>query len=421
MGRAKNAQIEWDERGYGPVDGLAVCPNHLYDSYLVDRVREAADQACSYCSVGLGAPLEMIMHHVIAAIRHYYHPALTHLAWEGMAPAWDGEEVLDDVAGDDFDPAVRADIAEALCYDDHRWTPYDEHAYPGDGWLGAGWERFRDWVKGKSRFLLEPAPANDSEEGEAPQNMLEAIGTLLLSEGRLHTLPAGTCVFRARTVREETEIRHAHQLSAPPARATPAGRMNPRGIPIFYGATDRETAAIEAYSGYRLAVVAEFQTLRDLEVIDLSWFPPLPTLYDESQRQRRDRLQFLASFAWDVARPIDRDGNEELEYLPSQAITEYLRLALPSVVGTPVHGLMFRSSRAGRTSSPYPTEPTEGGINIALFVGSHGGLSDDQLPRPQDSSMVVRLEEQVLALRADRIQICSYGPPSVTVQRPLSL
>lgn len=419
MGYWKNAQIEWGERGYGPVEG-AVCPTHVRDAWLAARVREAGNDPCSYCPSEGAVPFEFLMDHVMGPIRHYYHPALDHLAWDEMPDAPDGQEVFWDIAGDDFDEDVTADIVTALEYGDRRWTPY-EYSDPTSGWLGAGWQRFRHWVMHKSRFLLEPPTDKDFEFGESPQNMLDTIGDLLLQEGLVRTLDAGTPIFRARSVPDPSAIELVHEISAPPRANAPAGRMNSRRIPAFYGALDAETAAVEVYGPHRLAVVAEFVTLQALEVVDLTALPPLPSIYDVDQLSRRDRLMFLAAFAEDTARPIDRDGDEEFEYLPSQAVTEYLKLALPRRFETPVHGVLFRSSRIHPRGPAYPTGPATDGVNVTIFCGAHGALSDGQLPIAADGTAEWRSEPQVLALRPDGASVMHYGPPEVRPGHRLEL
>jgi len=408
MGQAKKLKTEWDERLYGPVDDRAVCPSHIHDDWLAKRVAESADAQCTYCGADGAANLEEVMPYVMEAVRGYYVRAIEHVHWHELSGAADGEEVLASIADGDFDDEVALDIAEALSHNDERWTPLWEHRH---GWLGAGWDRFCRWVITKSRFLLEPPTEEDFEPGEQPQKMLGAVGKLILREGLIESLPARTKVYRARTLPEGTRFRAAHELSAPPAELAKPGRMNPLGIPFFYGALDAETAAIEVYDGNMTAGVAEFETIAPLSVVDLTSLPPLPSIFDAEQRSRRDQLMFLAGFAEYIARPIDRNGREDLAYLPSQAVTEYFRLSMPARIGTPVHGLLFRSSRVGQQSPfvPGDSKPHEG-VNIVLFCGAHGGLDDDQVPGG-DVLERLRCEDQWLRLPKEVVTRYEYGPP----------
>lgn len=420
MGSAKTAMMEWDERGYGPVDDYAVCPDHIHDAWLAAQVREVADGdgECTYCGGQGAASLEEVMPYVMDAVRGFYAPAITHLGWGEQANAPGGEEVLYSISeGIDFDEAVAHDIAEALSHNDDRWVPLREHPA---GWLGAGWDRFCHWVTAESRFLLGAPEQDDFKVGEPPQTMLEAIGDLILEEGLLDTLPEATPVFRARSLPAGVVLKHPRDFSAPPDALAKPGRMNSRGISLFYGATDPETAAIEVYAGHRRAAVAEFKTLQPLEVVDLTKLPEFPSIYNVEQHRRWDSISFLKHFTDDIAKPVDRDGNEDLAYLPSQAVTEYLRLALPAAKGIPIHGLLFRSSRLEPETSPVRADkrPVRG-VNVVLFCGSHGGQSDDQLFDERDAFMRLRHDEQWLRMEGGAPVLYEYGPPSVVRSREL--
>lgn len=411
MGVLKNLMIEWQERGYGPIEG-AVCTKHVHDGYLTERITEIGTEACTYCGAPGAASLEDVMVYVKRAVDEYYVPAISHLSWDAYSHATDSEDVLLRIVEDDFDEAVFKDIVEAFSQIDEPWIPLAEDGGFGDSWLGAGWARFRRWVTTRSRFLLEPPSDEDHEFGEVPQEMLREIGELILRHGLLTTLPSGTSVYRARILQGDLGRVDAREMSAPPKELAIPGRMNPAGIPMFYGALDPETAAIEAYDGSHQAVIAEFRTLRGLEVVDLTILPPLPSIYDDEHSDRRRKLLFLADFARDIAKPIDRDGQREIEYLPSQAVIEYLRLALSRVVGTPIHGILFRSSRTEQASTlGYPDSEPEAGVNITIFCGSQGALTDEQIFSDSKSDIRIRSEEQLLDINVAKIRVYKFGPP----------
>jgi hypothetical protein len=296
VGVLKNLMIEWTERGYGPIEG-SVCSRHVHDQFLKDRIEEIGTEICSYCGRQGAAPLEAVMAYVKAAVEEHYSPAIDHLMWDDLVNAPDAEDVLLDVAADDFDEDVLSDLIAALSENDDRWIPMSEDGRLGDSWLRAGWARFRRWVMTKSRFLLEPPSDEDHEYGEAPQEMLRALGDMILAEDLFGRLDQGTPVYRARVFGEGKATVKAREMSAPPPEAATAGRMNPRGIPMFYGALDAETAAYEVYDGSHQAVVAEFRTLHDLQVVDLTRLPSLPSIYDVERSGRYRRLLFLADFA----------------------------------------------------------------------------------------------------------------------------
>lgn len=412
VGVLKNLMIEWDERGYGPIEG-SVCADHVHDGFLAERITATGTERCTYCGGPGAAALEDVLVDVKRAVDEYYVPAISHLGWDVFPRAADSEDVLLHIVGDDFDEDVFNDIVEAFSHNDERWTPLADDGALGDSWLGAGWARFRRWVVTRSRFLLEPPSEEDHEFGQAPQEMLREIGGLILSEGLVKPLPSGTPVYRARVFPNDVEGVSARDMSAPPARLASAGRMNPRGIPMFYGALDAETAAVEAYDGSHQAVIAEFRTLVGLEVVDLTSLPTLPSIYDNEQSGRRRKLLFLADFARDIAKPIDRDEQREIKYLPSQAVIEYMRLALGRTVGTSIHGVLFRSSRNGNAPAVgYPDSKPAAGVNVTLFCGPEAALTDEQIFTESESASRIRSEKQLLEINPDNIRLYRFGPPA---------
>lgn len=135
----------------------------------------------------------------------------------------------------------------------------------------------------------------------------------------------------------------------PPPRnvANSSSRMSPPGIPMFYGAFDEETALLETIrkEGTHTVTTATFETLLPLKVLDLSDLPLVPSLFDPNSRHRRTGIKFLRSFVTDVAKPIDRGGSEQTEYVPTQIVTEYFRHVFRDAKGDPISGIAHPSSR----------------------------------------------------------------------------
>lgn len=74
--------------------------------------------------------------------------------------------------------------------------------------------------------------------------------------------------------------------------------MSPAGIPMFYGSSDPETVTAEmGHSKFPVATVAEFETLRDLRLMDLNEIPPVPSLFDDELAPDRPAFLFLRNLA----------------------------------------------------------------------------------------------------------------------------
>lgn len=105
--------------------------------------------------------------------------------------------------------------------------------------------------------------------------------------------------------------------------------MSPAGIPMFYGADDEETALKETYSCPGYYAMGRFETLRPAVLLDLTAIPSIPSLFDpipdSSEIRPRRVLKFLHHVARQVSIPIERDGKEDVEYVPTQVVTEFIR------------------------------------------------------------------------------------------------
>ena len=120
---------------------------------------------------------------------------------------------------------------------------------------------------------------------------------------------------------------------------------------MFYGTESFETAMLETFDPLRakgkLISGSCFQPLNDLRVLDLVNLPAAPGYFAIDEQGIRDPLLFLHQFVTDVVRPIQRDGREHIEYVPTQVFTEFVRWELTGSDDIKFDGLRYRSSRNG--------------------------------------------------------------------------
>ena len=103
--------------------------------------------------------------------------------------------------------------------------------------------------------------------------------------------------------------------------------MNAKGISVFYGATDPEVAIAEVRPpvGTRV-VVAEFEILRPLRVLDLRNLGGASaegSIFDEAFVDLCHKAAFLQTLSDILCASVVPD-HEDLEYLPTQAIADFL-------------------------------------------------------------------------------------------------
>lgn len=158
------------------------------------------------------------------------------------------------------------------------------------------------------------------------------------------------------------------ELAAPPKELAKAGRMNPVGVPVFYGAFDRDTCIAElrpsvggmVLSGaFKLNLdtyVLDFGMLEDFyETEGLSYFDP-------NYRINEERRQFLKMLHSKISSAVV--PGQEQEYLITQVIAEYLS----TQIDPKIDGVLFSSAQH------------ENGQNIVFFSHALSAVPSELTP-----------------------------------------
>lgn len=226
----------------------------------------------------------------------------------------------------------------------------------------AAWERFVISLKQESRFFRHGGAAvlNELFRGisELPYRGRKAPVREITPTSKerwvYRARRANMAADRIRMLRSP-----ADELGPPPNKLAVAGRMNAAGIPAFYGAFDPETCVSELRLGIgEIAVCCKFEITRPVRVLDLTALKNIKhgsTLFDPDYRGIAERLAFLRSFEAAISRPVHTGA--EMEYLPTQALAEYLAFEqIPSI-----DGVIYAS-----------TQNPAGRPNLALFAHAAG-------------------------------------------------
>lgn len=181
---------------------------------------------------------------------------------------------------------------------------------------------------------------NAFRDGRPPPNLpfWESLMAATLATRR--SLPRDQKIFRARRMSLERELDAAplpmHEMGPPTHGNARAGRLNPQGVCLFYGAFERETAIAEVRPWRRARItVAQFTVTTDLTVADLTLDPSL-----EAHVEPIHWLSYM------IGRPVHPDDSES--YLASQRIAEECR-------------------KQGLDGLLYDSALQRGGVNVALF------------------------------------------------------
>ncbi len=365
MGLMKRLMEEEDARGWRSFGGY-VCAECVGEDFLAGYVAEnATANQCDFCDRAADQAIAVDSDDVMDLIgsglyREWTHPVqvMGRADGEWVGTTYDAWEVLETV-GIGTGSVFGEKVADAFL--DDLWCEADPYALQPHEVLSYGWERFAEHVKYRTRyvFLLEEEEEEFPDRDEIhPGLMLQRLEEVVRATGILRPVPKGTRFFRARDHEVGEKPGTASELGTPPPEnATKPNRMSPAGIPMFYGSSDRDTAVAElGHSQKAMATVAEFETLRELRVMDLNHIPPVPSLFDEMNASERPAFLFLRNFAAAISQPIAGDGREHIDYVPTQVVTDYFRRIFKDDGGGRLDGLLFRSSRH------------EGGQCCVLFV-----------------------------------------------------
>ena len=167
-------------------------------------------------------------------------------------------------------------------------------------------------------------------------------------------------IWRARTAQSDEELTKIlesphQQLGPPPSSSAEVGRMNAKGVSVFYGAMDPDTCVAEVRPPVGSHVVlGRFHLLRQVKLLDLGALSKVfadASYFEPDYAVKKGRAAFIRHLVSEISRPImPRDIDRE--YLPTQFVASYLaHRATPNL-----DGIIFPSSQTAGD-----------GQNIALF------------------------------------------------------
>jgi RES domain-containing protein len=265
--------------------------------------------------------------------------------------AQDIQAILDDKHAD-FDAAAIGEETE-FCSES-----YYEEKGPDDQVWQEEWRHFEHSLKTEARFFSHTAAAHLASIFKGIDKMFTIDGAPLVVDAGPDTRLTG--VFRARVFQSDERLKEAlcrpdRHLGSPPAACAIAGRMNPPGISVFYGAEDPNVAIAEVRPPVGSQVmVARFDIIRPLRLLDLAALTKVTengSIFDPDWAARLDRVAFLRSLSERITKPVMPD-DEAFEYLPTQAIADFLATENDPVLD----GVLFPS-----------VQVTKGGLNVVLF------------------------------------------------------
>jgi hypothetical protein len=201
------------------------------------------------------------------------------------------------------------------------------------------WNQFNQEIKTQNRYFL------------SSKLDLELLKQIILSACSF-TYAKGKLFYRARIADTRMGL-PIENMGKPPAEKATAGRANPKGIPYLYLSNNEKTTLFETRSYiYDFVTIADFQITQNIKVARLQDIEKLsPFQLDEDGVGDFLALRsYLIALETELSKPVRR-GDNELDYLPSQYLCEFIKS-----IG--FDGVEYRSSLYTN------------GFNIALFNDS---------------------------------------------------
>jgi len=216
------------------------------------------------------------------------------------------------------------------------------------------WEKFCNKVKHSRRFTFWTDSEFEIGIDINPSEMLKEITQRGEAEGLGQIYPAGTKWWKVRIHREDEplEARPEEFTTVKTEGAWAANRMSPAGVPMFYGAEKFETACLEVVNladrtlSKKFVTGAIVRTLRPMAFLDLTKAPTPRSEFEPWDEERWHDVAFLRHFVTDLSKPVIKDDKAHIEYVPTQAFTEYVRYEMQQPNG-PMDGIVFPSSKDG--------------------------------------------------------------------------
>jgi len=381
------------------LEKVRLCSNCVGEAFLSTEIeRQGKETTCSYC-VELGATYSIgqVADAVAIAFRDHYdltesEPDLIeyHMtADEEIDYVWqrEGDPVTEVIAeAAEVSEEVAEDVRKALEERELEWFGYHENPFDSeaqfvdkaadDAEYRASWLRFEESLTTEGRFFNSFAEEILQDTfGDLEQFRSDNSVPIIITAGPQTDMVA---FYRARVFQAYAKLENALkrpdlEVGPPPSRIASHGRMNPHGVSVFYGATDPNVAMAEVRPpvGSRV-VVGRFEILRPVRLLNIKSLSSIAvrgSIFDRSFIERLRKASFLSWLSDRIAQPVMPE-DEPFEYLPTQAIAEFL--AARSAVE--LDGII------------YPSVQSKEGANVVLFHKS-SRIQELNLPEGTDISV----------------------------------
>lgn len=330
------------------------CINCFSDSYLREHIKEEGTPGtCYFCKKKSRYCVEAgVLEYLFSPLVGLYTPIEDFMPTHDLKER-DGEFLWDKIDEDwcvfsDVGCNNREEILRAIFSDWESEEPsrFLESYVEREGEYWGDEREASDKLKKEWKILCEEIMKDNRFFPKKKKLDLRLLGDLLSFVTHQTTKPKNT-YYRAR-ISKDGNVIPSSRMGKPPPEKTPDGRVNPKGIPYLYLASDIDTAIAEIRPGVNDKVtVARFRVESNLNIIDLRnpWIRT-PFELGENLQLAVTYFAFLRMLGTELSRPVD-PRSSGVEYVPLQFLCEFIK-------NKGYEGVLYKSAIAG-------------GYNLALF------------------------------------------------------
>jgi hypothetical protein len=302
-------------------DLMNCCINCFEDFYIIDKIKNAGIiSECNYCGEN-GVPtigIEMLIddfenllsiYETTTLGEHYNHhihcptnhgdllEELIQEDWQIFSDKTNYGELLFDILNFNRGYEDALDSSELYSRESSAFS------YISSSYI---WNEFTYSIKRKSRYFPEINLSNDLK---------------MLLPNKNVKFELNSPIFRAR-IGEFSK----GEMGPPPFDKATSGRVNPRGIPYLYVASDTYTCIAETrpWIGAKVTV-ATIHAKETLNIIDLSSKEFLSSPFLTANLSQTIQAQeLLNQLSYELSKPIN-PSDSDIEYIPTQYLAELIR------------------------------------------------------------------------------------------------
>lgn len=354
MGQVKQMMLEENDYDLGYIKDTFVCSNHIDDYAIREFIKKSdAKEKCSYCNKKRKVvSFRDLMEEILFGVRFQYEDAANWMSYDSREGGYLGNtytnyELIEQLLEiDNYN--LQEDISNGIA--DIVWSSrYDYWSTEGE-LLEDNWSLFKDVVKHKNRYLFTKSNKFKTEEDNRhPFDIFQDISDSVKPLNLLNRISVNDELYRVRQHELITDVKSFVDIaSTPKDKSIYSNRMSPAGISMFYGSFDKDTSAKETIDrnneNAKYISTGIFKTKKEINVIDFSKLEYV-SIFDRGKQQYYYISQFLNLFINDLAKKIEKDGKEHIEYVPTQIVTEYFRYPFSEELDVKIDGVIYPSSK----------------------------------------------------------------------------